>query len=99
MRKFFPVCYLLSGYPLYSGLQTSSLKPDNNINSITGVIMKNLSSTLSAFLIITVLCVFSAYAQLSGPLSGAITAGTYTIEGNIYVPSGYSLTLEPGGGI
>ena len=42
--------------------------------------MKRLYSTLSALLIITVLCAFSAYAQLSGPLSGTITAGNYTID-------------------
>ena len=58
--------------------------------------MKNLSSTLSAFLIITILCVFSAYAQLSGPLSGVITAGTYTVEGDIFVEEEDSLIIEPG---
>ena len=58
--------------------------------------MKSLTSTLSAFLIITILCVLSAYAQLSGPLSGVITAGTYTVVGEISVEAGDSLTIEPG---
>lgn len=35
-------------------------------------------------------------AQLSGPLSGVIEAGTYTIEGEISVEAGDSLVIEPG---
>ena len=58
--------------------------------------MKRLSSTIAALLIAMMLCVLSAYAQLSGPLSGVITAGTYTIIGDISVEEGDSLTIEPG---
>jgi len=36
----------------------------------------------------------TAFAQLSGPLSGVITAGNYTVEGNISVSD--SLIIEPG---
>ena len=52
------------------------------------------------FILITLLTCLSligkSSAQLSGPLSGVITAGTYTIIGNISVQSGDSLTIEPG---
>ena len=59
--------------------------------------MKNLPSTLSAFLIITVLCAFSAFAQLSGPLSGILEGDTtYTVVGDISVEEGDSLTIEAG---
>jgi len=37
-----------------------------------------------------------AFAQLSGPLSGTIGPGSYTVEDSIYVASGTSLTIEPG---
>ena len=44
----------------------------------------------------TILCVFPAYAQLSGPLSGVIEAGTYIVVNDIYVMEGDSLIIEPG---
>ena len=38
----------------------------------------------------------STYAQLSGPLSGVITSGNYTVKGEISLGAGDSLTIEPG---
>ena len=38
----------------------------------------------------------AALGQLSGPLSGVIEAGNYTVIGEISVEAGDSLTIEPG---
>ena len=43
----------------------------------------------------TILLDVTSYAQLSGPLNGVITSGTYTVIGNISVQAGDSLTIEP----
>ncbi|MBU0517952.1 T9SS type A sorting domain-containing protein [bacterium] len=37
-----------------------------------------------------------ASAQLSGPLSGILGPGSYTVDDSIYVEAGASLTIEPG---
>ena len=34
--------------------------------------------------------------RISGPLNGTLEAGTYIVEGNINVPNGADLTIEPG---
>ena len=47
-------------------------------------------------LLVVILISFTTLAQLSGPLSGVIEPGNYTIEGNIWVENGESLTLAPG---
>lgn len=38
----------------------------------------------------------STLAQLSGPLSGSLGPGTYTVVGDISIPSSGSLTIQPG---
>jgi hypothetical protein len=38
----------------------------------------------------------ASHAQLSGPLSGTLTPGSYTVTGNISVQEGDSLLIEPG---
>ncbi len=48
-------------------------------------------ATMSVLLIVAV----SAYAQLSGPLSGTLGPGSYTVVGNISVESGDTLTILP----
>jgi len=56
-----------------------------------GGVMKVFNSFLM------VLCLsFLANAQLSGPLSGTITAGDYDVIGHISVSQGDSLVIEPG---
>ncbi|NQS98564.1 MAG: right-handed parallel beta-helix repeat-containing protein [candidate division Zixibacteria bacterium] len=52
------------------------------------------------YILVTLLICLSLYevssAQLSGPLSGTIGPGTYTVIGDILVQNGDSLTIEPG---
>ena len=50
---------------------------------------------ISTVIFVLTLCSVT-YAQLSGPLSGVITAGTYTVEGEISVEAGDTLVIEPG---
>ena len=49
---------------------------------------------LTSILIIAAVSISSA--QLSGPLSGTLGPGTFTVVGDITVPSGETLTIMPG---
>ncbi len=46
--------------------------------------------------IATLICVVAVNAQLSGPQSGTLGPGSYTVVGNISVDAGNTLTILPG---
>ena len=57
---------------------------------------KGMALRAFAVLGITLFGAVTAFAQLSGQLSGVIEAGTYTVEGEISVEAGDSLIIEAG---
>ena len=54
--------------------------------------MRKVFIVLTAVMILSI----SAFAQLSGPLSGILAPGTYNVVGDISVEEGDSLTIVPG---
>jgi len=58
--------------------------------------MRLTTISVSALLVALLITVGMVQAQISGSIDGTIRAGTFTVDGDVTVDAGNSLTIEPG---